>query len=110
LVQENIITIFKRKLLVEANETHLRILDLGIYSLILCSSIKRMIEYKVIYVFKSPITTILAETFSSLNHYRKVGNDHLRCFLLFFFFWKVSNIVEDKILGIFETLWNYTQN
>ena len=110
MVQENIITIFKRKLLVEANETHLRILDLGIYSLILCSSIKRMIEYKVIYVFKSPITTILAETFSSLNHYRKVGNDHLICFLLFFFVWKVSNIVEDKILGIFETLWNYTQN
>jgi hypothetical protein len=88
-------------------------LALGIYGLVLFPSAEGMIDFKAINVFKNvvtlkinPATTILAETFSSLNYCRKAGRGHLRCCLQLLFVWTVSHVIEGKISGLVGTPWH----
>lgn len=105
--------IFNRRLHDESNEIRLRILALGIYGLVLFSSAEGMIDFEAVNVFKSvatlkinPTTTILAETFSSLNYCRKVGRGRLRCCLQLLFVWTVSHMIEGKIFCLIGTPWH----
>jgi hypothetical protein len=51
-------------------------------------------------------TTILAETFSSLNYCRKAGRGHLRYCLQLLFVWTTSHMIEGKISGLVGTPWH----
>ena len=54
----------------------------------------------------NPATAILAETFSSLNYYRKAGMGRLSCCLQLFFVWTMSHMIEGKISGLVGTPWH----
>jgi len=78
-------------------------LALGIYGLVLFPSAKGMIDFEAVNVFKNmatlkinPTTSILAETFSSLNYCRKAGRGHLGCCLQLLFVWTVSHTIEGE--------------
>jgi len=105
--------IFKKRLHDESNEIQLRILTLGIYSLVIFPYADKMIDFEVVNVFrnmvtqkKNPATTILAKTFSSLNYCRKAENGRLRCYLQLLFVWTMSHMIERNNSGLVGTPWH----
>jgi len=76
-----------------------KILALGIFGLVLCLFIARIISLELINLFVEyentkidHLATILAETILSLNHCRKNRKGSMRCFASLLFIWLVNHI------------------
>jgi hypothetical protein len=79
-----------------------RILALGIFGLILCPSTAGIISVEATNLFVeyektkiNPSAAILAETFLSLNHCKRIGKGSMRCCVPLLFIWMVSHIESE---------------
>jgi len=91
-----------------------RLIALGIYGLVLFPSLigvisleaaAAFVEYENTHV--NPITAILAETFLTLNHFRKTGKGAVRCCTQLLYIWMVSHVETKK--PIFNNFWWFNQ-
>jgi hypothetical protein len=91
-----------------------RLIALGIYGLVLFPSLigvisleaaAAFVEYENTHV--NPTTAILAETFLTLNHFRKTGKGAVRCCTQLLYIWMVSHIETKK--PIFNNFWWFNQ-
>jgi len=91
-----------------------RLIALGIYGLVLFPSLTGVISLEAAAAFVeyenthvNPITAILAETFLTLNHFRKTGKGAMRCCTQLLYIWMVSHIETKK--PIFNNFWWFNQ-
>jgi len=91
-----------------------RLIALGIYGLVLFPSLigvisleaaAAFVEYENTHV--NPTTAILAETFLTLNHFRKKGKGAVRCCTQLLYIWMVSHVETKK--PIFNNFWWFNQ-
>jgi hypothetical protein len=91
-----------------------RLIALGIYGLVLFPSLigvisleaaAAFVEYENTHV--NPTTAILAETFLTLNHFRKTGKGAVRCCTQLLYIWMVSHVETKK--PIFNNFWWFNQ-
>jgi hypothetical protein len=87
-----------------------RLIALGIYGLVLFPNLIGVISLEDAVVFVeyenthvNPVTAILAETFLTLNHFRKIGKGAIRCCTQLLYIWMVSHIETKK--PIFNNFW-----
>jgi hypothetical protein len=97
-----------------ANLEVYRILALGIFGLILCPSTAGIISLEAANLFVeyektkiNPSAAILAETFLSLNHCKRIGKGSMRCCVPLLFIWMVSHIESET--PIFRNFWWFDQ-
>nr|XP_034889980.1 uncharacterized protein LOC118030067 [Populus alba] len=91
-----------------------RLIALGIYGLVLFPSLKGVISLEAAAAFVeyenthiNPTTAILAETFLTLNHFRKTGKGVARCCIQLLYIWMVSHVETKK--PIFNNFWWFNQ-
>jgi len=87
-----------------------RLIALGIYGLVLFPNLIGVISLEDAVVFVeyenthvNPVTAIFAETFLTLNHFRKIGKGAIRCCTQLLYIWMVSHIETKK--PIFNNFW-----
>ena len=97
-----------------ANLEVYRILALGIFGLILCPLTAGIISLEAANLFVeyektkiNPSAAILAETFLSLNHCKRIGKGSMRCCVPLLFIWMVSHIESET--PIFQNFWWFDQ-